>query len=144
MMSSRVSVAVVGRLMAQPSGARISALVGTPVPEVTRTCSNGVDLVVGGAPHLADTFGDAVHPVDVGLAEQAAVGVDRQLAAERKALDRREVLGLATTAEPQLLELGEHERGEVVVEERGLNVGGFESGVAPKLFGRPPPSRAVR
>ena len=46
-----------------------------------------------------------------------------QLAAERQALDRREVLRLAAAAEAELLELHEHERREVVVEERGRDVG---------------------
>ena len=45
-----------------------------------------------------------------------------QLAAERQPLDGGEVLGLAPAAEPELLELHEHERGEVVVEERGRDV----------------------
>ena len=39
-------------------------------------------LVGGGAPHLPDGFEHEVHPVDVRLAEQAAVGVDREQAAE--------------------------------------------------------------
>jgi hypothetical protein len=42
MMSSRVSVAVVyrrSRHSPQSAGARMSALVGTPVPDVTSTCS---------------------------------------------------------------------------------------------------------
>src|SRR6185437_2635082 len=46
-----------------------------------------------------------------------------------------EVLGLTPSAESELLELGEHERREMVVDERGLNVVGLESRVAPELFG---------
>ena len=49
--------------------------------------------------------------------------------------DRREVLRLAAPAEAQLLELREHERGEVVVEERRLDVGWLETRIAPELFG---------
>ena len=61
---------------------RISPLVGTPVPAVTSTCSTSGDLVDRRAADLADGLGDAVHAVDVGLAELAAVGVERQPAAE--------------------------------------------------------------
>src|SRR5260370_33928711 len=43
------------------------------------------DLVDRGTADLADRLGDAVHAVDVGLAELAAVRVDRQAAAQ---LDR--------------------------------------------------------
>jgi hypothetical protein len=42
-----------------------------------------VHLVVRGAAYLANALGDAVHAVNVSLAEQAAVGVDRQFPAER-------------------------------------------------------------
>ena len=96
---------------------------------------NVVDLVVRGATHLADTLGDAVHAVDVGLTEQSAVRVDRQFPAEREPFDRREVLRLAAPTEAELLQLGEDERCEVVVEERGLDIGRFETRVAPELFG---------
>src|SRR3954447_16308589 len=44
--------------------------------------SGAGDLVDGGLPDLAYRLGDAVHAVDVGLAELAAVWVDRQSAAE--------------------------------------------------------------
>src|SRR6185437_4233275 len=68
-----------------------------------------VHLIVRRAAHLTDTFGDSVHAVDVGLAEQSAVGVDRHAAPERQLVDRHEVLGFAATAEPQFLELSEDE-----------------------------------
>ena len=44
-----------------------------------------------------------------------------------------EVLGLAAAAEPELLQLHEHERREVVVEDRGLDVGGREARLVPQL-----------
>src|SRR3954453_21253187 len=91
-----------------------------------------VDLVARRAPDLADGFGDAVHPVDVRLAEQSAARVDRQLASERQAFDRCPLLRLAPGAEAQLLQLHEHERREVVVQERGGDVGGREPGGAPE------------
>ncbi len=72
MMSSRVSVAVVGgsSLSSVRGRERIGALVGTPVPEVTQNVLDVFDLIVGRSAHLAHTLGDAVHSVDVGLAEQ--------------------------------------------------------------------------
>ena len=94
---------------------------------------NGVDLVHRGAAQLPHTFGDAVHAVDVGLAELAAVSIDRQPAAD---LDRTVfdvVLGLTLAAEPQLLQLNQGERREVVIEDRGLNIGRFEPGLRPQL-----------
>ena len=48
-----------------------------------------VDLVDRRAPHLAHALGDAVHAVDVGLAQLAAVGVDGQAAAELDVAVRR-------------------------------------------------------
>ena len=62
----------------QRSTERTSPLVGTPVPAVTTTCSRPSHLVDRGAPHQAHRLGDAVHPVQVGLAQLAAVGVDGQ------------------------------------------------------------------
>ena len=92
-----------------------------------------VDLVHRGPAQLPHTFGDAVHTVDVGLAELAAVGVDRQPAAD---LDRSVfdvVLGLTLTAETQLLQLNQGERREVVIEDRSLNIGRLEPGLRPQL-----------
>ena len=57
-------------------------------------------LVHRRAAHLAHAFGDAVHAVDVGLAELAAVGVDRQPAAELDRAVAHEVLGLAPPQKP--------------------------------------------
>jgi hypothetical protein len=48
--------------------------------------------------------------VDVGLAELAAVGVDRQPAAELDRAVADEVLGLAAAAEAERLELRQDER----------------------------------
>ena len=56
-------------------------------------------LVGGGAAHLAHRFDDVVDPVDVGLAEQAAVGVDRERAVELDVAVGDEVLRLAAAAE---------------------------------------------
>src|SRR5690606_7666294 len=72
-----------------------------------------VDLVAARAPDLAHRLGDPVHPVDVALAQLAAVGVDGQPAADLDVPVLDEVLGLAPGAEPELLELGEHQRREV-------------------------------
>src|SRR5690349_7027477 len=81
------------------------------------------DLVDRGAADLADRFGDAVHAVDVGLAELAAVRVDRQAAAQLDGVAGDEVPGLAAPAEAELLQLDEHVRGEVVVQDGGPDVG---------------------
>src|SRR5438034_6967950 len=66
---------------------------------------DAVDLVHGRAPHLANSFGDAVHAVDVRLAELPPVGVDREAPAELDVAVAEELLGLAPPAEPELLEL---------------------------------------
>ena len=80
-------------------------------------------LVHRRAAQLAHAFGDAVHAVDVGLAQLTAVGVDRQPAADLDRTVGDEILGLAPAAEPQLLELDQRERREVVIQNRGLDVG---------------------
>ena len=46
-------------------------------------------LVDRGAPHLAHALGDAVHPVQVGLAQLPAVGVDRQSARRARCCRQR-------------------------------------------------------
>ena len=120
----------------------MSALVGTMVPAVTSTCSTFGDLVHRRAAHLAHALGDAVHPVDVRLAELTAVGVDRQAAAELDVAVLDEVLRLAAPAEPELLELRERERREVVVDDRGLDVGRRRARWCCRAGARPGPSRA--
>src|SRR6266511_651929 len=97
-----------------------------------------VDLVHRRAPHLARALGDAVHAVDVRLAELPAVGVDRQRAAELDGPVAEELLRFAALAEPELLELREHQRREVVVDDGGLDVVGTEPGRVPQLPGNEP------
>src|ERR1044072_4959146 len=74
-------------------------------------CAGGVrHLVDGGAAYLADGLRYPVHPVQIGLAELATVGVERQRAlgdASRR---------LASSAEAELLQLHQHEGREVVIE----------------------------
>src|SRR5438309_5839652 len=72
------------------------------------------DLVHGRSTDLANAFGDAVHAVDVRLAELAAVRVDGQAAARPHPDIADEVLRLSPAAEPELLELEQHERRERV------------------------------
>ena len=124
-----------GGAATQPSTPRISPLVGTPVPAVTRACANVGHLVDRGSPDLAHTLGDAVHAVQVGLAQLAPVGVDGQPATDLDVAVAHEVLGLALAAEAELLELVEDVRGEVVVEDRGLDVGRGEARGLPELTG---------
>src|ERR1019366_2967757 len=95
-----------------------------------------IDLVDRCPPHLADRFGDAVHAVDVGLAELAAVGVDWQPAADLDVAVGDEVLGLAPGAEAELLQLRQDQRGEVVVDHRGLDI------LRAEPRGVPPPAGA--
>src|SRR5256885_15800816 len=87
-----------------------------------------VDLVHRRAPHLAHAFGDAVHAVDVRLAELATVRVDREAAAELDVAVAEELLGLAPRAESELFELRQYQRREVVVDNRRLDVVGTEPG----------------
>ncbi len=105
---------------------------------------DAVDLVDRGTPQLAHALGDAVHAVDVGLAELPAVGVDRQPPADLDGAAGNEVLGLALTAETELLELDQRVRGEVVIEDGGLDVGRETARSAPRADGRPGPSPADR
>src|SRR3984957_1089534 len=93
------------------------------------------DLVDRGAADLADRLGDAVHAVDVGLAELAAVRVERQPAAHFDGAVGDEVPGLPRGAEAELLQLHQHVRGEVVVQHGGPDLGRAEAGPAPQLAG---------
>ncbi len=100
----------------------------------------------GSPPQLTNPpLGDAVHAVDVRLAKLAAVGVDGQPTAD---LDGPpvgdEVLRLTPPpAEPELLELNQGKRREVVVENGGLDVGRLQRTV-PTSASRPGPSREDR
>src|SRR5690348_11112990 len=73
-------------------------------------------LVDRGAADLADRLGDAVHAVDIGLAELAAVRVQWQGPAQFDRPAGDEVPGLPARAETKLLQLQQDVRGEVVVE----------------------------
>src|SRR5690348_6423555 len=91
------------------------------------------DLVVRRAADLAHGLGDAVHAVDVRLAELAAVGVEGEAATQLDVAAGHEVLGLTPTAEAELLQLHEHERREVVVDDGRLDVGRAEARLLPQL-----------
>jgi len=96
---------------------------------------------------LPNPLGDAVHAVDVGLAELTAVGVDGQPPAHLDRAVGNEVLGFTATAESQLLQLNQRERGEVVVQNGSLNVVRRKTRLRPQLLtnqahlGRPNSSR---
>src|SRR4051794_14629480 len=75
-----------------------------------------VDLVRCSAAHLAHALEDVVHPVDVRLAEEPTVGIHRELAADLDVAAGDEIGGLARAAEPERLELDEHDRREVLVD----------------------------
>src|SRR5262249_16126216 len=106
----------------RPAGAGSHAHVLDPVDQLHR---RGGDL--------ADGVGDAVHAVDVCLAQLAAVHVDRKPATELDVAVPEELLGLAARTEPELLELREHQRREVVVDDRGLDVVGAQTSRVPQL-----------
>ena len=104
------------------------------MPAVTSTCSTSGTGLTDVPTKLAHTFGDAVHPVDVRLTELTTVRVDRQPAADLDGTVGDEVLRLTLAAEAQLLQLNQRERGEVVVEDRGLDVGGLQTRLRPQLL----------
>src|ERR1700761_6085851 len=86
------------------------------------------------APELPHSFGDAVHPVDVGLTELPAVGVDWESTTDLDGTVGDEVLRFSPPAESQLLQLNQGERGEVVVEDRSLDVRWLQAGLRPQLL----------
>src|SRR5215472_3255550 len=90
-------------------------------------------LVDRGPAHLAHRLADSVHAVDVRLAQLAAVRVDRQPAADLDVAVRDEVARLPPAAKAQLLQLGQHEWAEMVVEHRGLDVCRSDAGHCPEL-----------
>lgn len=61
---------------------------------------DSVDLVHGSPADLTDTFGYAVHPVNVCLPQLTAVSVDREFAAEFDCATGNEVLGLPLPQKP--------------------------------------------
>ena len=93
-----------------------------------------LDLVNRTSTKLAHTFGDAVHAVDVGLAQLATMGVEGEPAANLDGAAGDEILGLSPAAESQFLELNQRERGEVVVEDRGLNIPRPQLSLRPELL----------
>src|SRR5699024_11792014 len=88
-----------------------------------------VDLVHGAAAHLPHALGNTVHPVDIGLAELAAVRVQRQRPVELQRAVPDEVAGLTATAEPEFFELHQHVRCEVVIEHPNIHIGGPDTGL---------------
>jgi hypothetical protein len=80
------------------------------------------DLVDRRSADLTDGLRDTVHAVDVRLAELAAVRVERYVAADLDVPVLHEVVGLAARAKAELIELYQHERREVVVEDRSADV----------------------
>ena len=71
--------------------------------------------------------------MDVRLAELAPVRVDRQTAAQLDRAVRDEVLGFAAFTESELLYLRQYQRREVVVKDRGLDVGRAQAALLPEL-----------
>src|SRR5207248_5915406 len=90
-------------------------------------------LIHRGTAQLSHSLRDPVHPMDVRLTELPAVRVDRQSAPDLDVAVLDEVLRLAATAEPELFQLHEDERREVVVDDRGLDVVRRQPGLRPQL-----------
>src|SRR5262249_22635212 len=92
-------------------------------------------LVDRGAADLADGLGDAVHAVDVRLAQLAAMRVEGQGPIQLDGPAGDEVPGLAAGAETQLLQLQQNIRREVVVENGGPHVLRADPRLPPQLPG---------
>src|SRR5262245_2425985 len=83
--------------------------------------------------HLAHRLADSVHAVDVRLAKLTPIRVHGEPAADLDVAVRDEVACLPTPAKAQLLQLGQHEWAEMVVEHRGLDVRRSDAGHGPEL-----------
>ena len=122
-------------MVATPSGpAENQAAGGNPGTGGHHHILDILHRVHRGSANLAHGFADAVHAVDVGLAELSAVGVDGQASPELDVAVADEVLRFALLAEAELLELGQDKGGEVVVDDRGLDIVGCEPGGCLELF----------
>src|SRR5690606_39380188 len=94
-----------------------------------------VYLVHRAAAHLAHAFGDAVHAVDVGLAQLPAMGIDRQPPAPCMVPGTDEFLGAAPIAEAELFQL-RHDKGrEMVIDDGSLDRIRTQAGLAIDLPG---------
>src|SRR5690606_39162562 len=94
-----------------------------------------VYLVHRAAAHLAHPFGDAVHAVDVGLAQLPAMGIDRQPPAPCMVPGTDEVLGATPIAEAELFQL-RHDKGrEMVIDDGSLDRIRTQAGLAIDLPG---------
>ena len=136
------SVAVGGAHRSRP---RISPLVGSAAgPPVTSASSASCDLVDGGAAQLLDAFHDVGHADDVGLGELTAVRIHRNRARLASAVP---IAPLSTNGRPRpsaeavLLELHQHHRREVVVDQRDVDVGCANAGLFVEPLGDRPCAR---
>jgi hypothetical protein len=71
--------------------------------------------------------------VDVSLAELAAMRVQRQPPSDLDRAARDEVPCLAARAKAELLQLHQHIRREMVIQDRGPDVVGTRAGLPPQL-----------
>src|SRR5438045_6005953 len=90
------------------------------------------DLVHGGAAHLAHSLRDAVHAVQVRLAELTAMCIGGKAPLHLEVAIADEILRLTTSAETELFELRQHERREVVVDDGDRDVVGTQSRAFPE------------
>ncbi len=67
-----------------------------------------------------------VDAVNIGFTEQPAMRVDRQFPAQFDVALRDEIAGLAAAAKAELFQMQEHDRTEMVIKHRGLNVLGAQ------------------
>jgi polysaccharide pyruvyl transferase WcaK-like protein len=94
------------------------------------------DLVDRRPAHLPDGLGDEVHPVQVSLADQPAVGVDGEAPAAGDVAVGDEVPRLARLTEPERLEPAEDARREGVVDHGDLDVLALELRLGEEAVGR--------
>lgn len=95
---------------------------GTAVPGRDQYVFDALGLVGRRASHQSHTFGNSVDTVQVRLADLTTVSVGRQASTDLEVAFADEVLGFAWLAEAQFFELRKHQRGEVVVQDRGVDV----------------------
>src|SRR5262245_63783494 len=101
-----------------------------------QTVLRAFDLTRRFAPQLPYPFVHEAQPVDVGLGQVPARGVDRERSArplERSAFDER--AALTPAAESEVLDRHEDLTGEVLVELRDVDVGRADAGARVEVLG---------
>src|SRR3979411_283939 len=93
-------------------------------------------LIDGRTAYLPHSLGNGIHAVNVRLADETAVSVDRQQAGELQVATGDEVLRFTPAAETKRLQLHQDLRRKCVIQLRGLDVPGAQ----PRLLVQAPGS----